>query len=444
MISALLLASTLAWGAKESKPAAPPPPPVPACEKANAKHFVVTDDGWIFNPQDLLTKHHGKPEILARLTELGAAFAAQDVKVVIVLLPQRAMVRPDVVGMGDGNGGLYNRAEALKSYQDLRQKLIKAGYIVPDMMPVAEGLAKKEGFFFSRDHHWTQAGAKAAAQAVAAEAKKLPGFAEWPKATVSITPNGQTHTWSGSRGNAWQELCGQTLPEQVVPLNDVKVTGAAAGLLDGPPPPVVLVGTSNTHPRFDFAGHLVDAMGVDVINAEQGANGGPVASLQRVVSGETWTQSRPKLLVWEFSMSELKPWRPDTPELATMPIYRQLIPAVDGGCDAASALASADITLAPGVVEALKVPADKAIQGKGHYLFLTTNPKGLQGFAATFTHAGGQVDKHTVNAYSRTPSQGRFFIQLDGAPSPLTNVSLEIPTGVSGPATVRLCTAKGG
>ena len=100
MISALLLASTLAWGAKESKPAAPPPPPVPACEKANAKHFVVTDDGWIFNPQDLLTKHHGKPEILARMTELGAAFAAQDVKVIIVLLPQRAMVRPDVVGWG--------------------------------------------------------------------------------------------------------------------------------------------------------------------------------------------------------------------------------------------------------------------------------------------------------------------------------------------------------
>lgn len=442
MISALLLASTLAWGAKPPPP--PPPPPVPACEKATAKHFVVTDDGWIFNPQDLLTKHHGKPEILARLTELGAAFAAQDVKVLIVLQPQRAMVRGDIATLSDGNGGVYNRAEALKSYQDLRQKLIKAGYIVPDLLPVAEGLAKKEGYFFSRDHHWTQAGAAAAAQAVAAEAKKIPGFGEWPKATVSITPNGQTHTWSGSRGNAWQELCGQILPEQSVPLNDVKVTGAAEGLLDGPPPPVVLVGTSNTHPRFDFAAQLVQAMGVDVINAEQGSNGGPVASLQRLVTGETWTQSRPKLVVWEFSMNELKPWRPDTPELSTIPIYRQLVPAVDGGCDDASAIAKAELTLTPGVMEALTVPADNGVQGKSHYLMLTTSPKGLQSFSTIFTHAGGQVDKHAVVAYARTPSQGRFFVQIDPAPSPLTQVQLEVPPGVTGPATVRLCKAKGG
>ena len=39
--------------------------PIPACEKATDKHCVTTDDGWIFNPQDLATKHHGKPDILA-------------------------------------------------------------------------------------------------------------------------------------------------------------------------------------------------------------------------------------------------------------------------------------------------------------------------------------------------------------------------------------------
>ena len=146
----------------------------------------------------------------------------------------------------------------------------------------------------------------------------------------------------------------------------------------------------------------------------------------------------------EFGRGELKPWRPETQELATLPIYRRLIPGVDGGCDDTSAIASAQLTLAPGAMTALTVPADKAVQGKGYYLMLTTPPKGLQGFTATFSHAGGQVDTHTVVSYARTPSQGRFFVQLDGAPSPLTSVSLEIPPGVSGTATARICKSKGG
>lgn len=442
-----VLFSAMALAGKSPAPEASKKPkgtPIPACEKATAKHFVTTDDGWIFNPQDLATKHHGKPDILAELTKLSAAFKGAGVPVLIVLSPHRATARPDLVSMGDGVGGLYNRAAAVQSYQDLRAKLIKAGFLVPDLMPVVEAQAKGEGYFYARDHHWTQDSAKAVAAVVAAEAKKIPGIGEWPKATVTLADSGQVHTWPGSRGTAWQAVCSQTLPEHTVPLHTVTVTRAAADLLDGPPPPVVLVGTSNTHPRFDFAGQLVASLGVDVINAEEGPNGGPVASLHRLVTGETWVASRPKLVVWEFNMAEFKPWRPDTPELATLPIYRQLNAAVDGGCDAGSAVASVDLTLGAATPLRLELPADKGVQGGGHYLFVETSPKGLQGFDAVFTHAGGQTDSYTVVAYPRTPSSGRFFVQLDGAPSPLTSVELKPPAGLSGPVSMRICKVKGG
>lgn len=442
-----LLFSALVFAAKPKaapEPEKPKGTPIPACEKATAKHFVTTDDGWIFNPQDLLTKHHGKPDILAELTKLGAAFRRAGVPVVIVLSPHRATARPDLVGMGDGVGGVYNRAAAVQSYQDLRAKLIKAGFLVPDLMPVVEAQAKGAGYFFARDHHWTQDSAQAVAKVVAAEAKKLPGVGDWPKATVTLSPTGEVHSWPGSRGTAWQAVCTGSLPEHTVPLNKVEVVRAAADLLDGPPPPVVLVGTSNTHPRFDFAAHLVDAMGVDVINAEEGPNGGPVASLHRLLTGQTWVDSRPKLVVWEFNMAEFKPWRPDTPELATLPIYRQLVPAVDGGCDAGSAVASVDLTLDGQASLRFELPADTAVQGADHYLFVETNPKGLQGFDAVFTHAGGQTEAYTVTAYPRTPSSGRFFVQLDGAPSPLTAVELKPPAGLTGPLSMRICKVKGG
>ncbi len=302
-----VLLSAVALAGKSAPPAKPAAPVLPVCEKINAKHFVVTDDGWVFNPQDLLTRHHGKPDILAELGRLGAAFRQAGVPVVIVLGPHRGTARPDLPGMGNGNGGLYDRAAAVKSYQDLRAKLIKAGFIVPDLMPVIDHQAQQGGYFYARDHHWTPAGARASAEAVAgvvaAEVKKLPGYGDWPKATVSISPSGETHSWPGSRGTAWQSACGSAPPDHTIPLHTVTVTRADAGLLDGPPPPAVLIGTSNTHPRFDFAAQLVDAIGVDVINAEEGPNGGPVASLQRVLGGQTWVEFLMIVIIWFFKIS---------------------------------------------------------------------------------------------------------------------------------------------
>ena len=443
MITLPILFTALALAAKPAPSKKTSGTSIPACEKVKAKHFVVTDDGWIFNPQDLLTRHHGKPDILTELGKLGAAFKKAGVPVVIVLGPHRGTARPDLVGMSDGVGGVYDRAAAVKSYQDLRAKLIKAGFIVPDLMPTMDKQAKGEGYFFARDHHWTQDTAKEVALVVAAEAKKLPGFASWPKSSVTITPSGENHTWPGSRGTAWQAVCTGELPDHSVPLNKVTVTHASADLLDGPPPPAVLVGTSNTHPRFDFAAQLVDAMGIDVINAEEGPNGGPIASLQRLIGGQTWVDSRPNIVVWEFNMAEFKPWRPDTPELATLPIYRQLVPAVDGGCDAGSAVASVDLSLEAGPLR-LELPADKAVVGDQHYLFVEADPKGLQGFDVLFSHEGGAADKYTVVSYSRTPSSGRFFVQVDSAPTPLRSVELTPPAGLSGAVSMRICKVKGG
>jgi alginate biosynthesis protein AlgX len=170
------------------------------------------------------------------------------------------------------------------------------------------------------------------------------------------------------------------------------------------------------------------ALHTEVANASVDA-GGIDSALTLMLSDPGYTQTRPRVLLWES---------PDIYSFNMPVLWRQVIPALAGACSEADALASSRVPLAATTPLLSNISAP--VTGGKDYLYLHSDSAALTSFTLTLTYADGQQEKVEMERTTRAPNHGHYYLELNPAYSTtLTAVSLSAPAPASGQITTRLC-----
>lgn len=287
-------------------------------------------DRWLFRSEvDLANRFGMTPSMELQFARLIRAFADKGTRVVMAVQPTRGLMHRDKVRPDHAHG--FHAPEAIRSVRDYLEQMRRSGAVVPDVMPIIEQLPEQD-YFFRRDHHWTPYGARITAEIVAEAIKSLPEYARVPRKRY-LTEKGVVLSKDGTMNRALDRLCGNNYGFQYVqgyrtiPLAD----DADALFGDVEDPQVVLVGTSNSAERseetknYNFDGYLKDFLSVDILNHAQPGAGEAGALLNYLMSQDYDVKTPPRILIWELPVNF---------RLSDPLTYRQLLPAVAGGCAA--------------------------------------------------------------------------------------------------------------
>lgn len=341
--------------------------PVAADRRAYSTSFLSSfvtlvqgRNGWLFRTDDdLRTDFSADPQAQRELRRLHDTLAAQGTELVVMLQPPRGLMHRDEL---PNDRALYNPQLARFSYVRTLQELRNAGMVVPNF----ERLVYEGGhgsFYFRDDHHWRPEGARRMAEVVAETVRELPLYASLPK-TEFVTGKVGLFAKRGTMARAAQQLCGYGAPEQyVVQYATVPAEEGGADALFGEdaPPPITLVGTSNSDPVYNFAGFLQEFLKVDVLNASV-VGGGLDGSMLSYFNSAEYRDSPPRLMLWEIA-----PYH----NLSDHDFYRQAIPLATGGCERRPSVLSESRALKPGRNEVLfNAGKTRTLRGGDHTLDL--------------------------------------------------------------------------
>ncbi len=373
-------------------------------------------EGWLLRHDDLATTFTLNRETLTYLVSLNKTLAAQSVTLIIAAQPPRG------VALAADSLPEYAPGEALARYEAVRTTLQNAGLHVADL---GEVVAKTPNYFFRRDHHWTPEGSRASAQAVAQTLTSTP---EFRSATFEQrefkTKAVETEEQLGSFGEAIGQICGKNPPaEKLTRYRTTEVTAERGDLFGASAPPIVLAGTSNSaREDLNFAGFLAQASGLDVLNVSA-IGGGPQAALGAYLRSQTFRESRPAFLVWEFATLFDVPQDPL--------FYRQLVPSVQGACSAAQSETLVTKQLSRSVL------LFTGLQGKHMgFLYLVLSDLAQTSLTLKLSYEGGRVEKVTLEHSTRERNDGKFFLSLSQS---LKAVTLVLPGEADGTVQARLC-----
>lgn len=298
-------------------------------------------DNWLFRSNVDLANDFGIPSpMFAEFARLMDTFAAQGTQVAIFLQPTRGMMHRDKIRAEYSYGFDFPRARA--SLEQFQAQLRHGGALVPDILPLVDNPPEDE-YFFRRDHHWTPAGARATARLVADFLRRQPLHAELAPKSYRTEP-GIVMPKDGTMNRGLRHICGNNYGIQYVPAYQTVPDSDDIGALldDDSEPEVVLVGTSNSAARddeaksYNFDGYLKEYLGVDILNYALPGAGQDGALLQYLQSADYDPSAPPKLIVWEL---------PANFRLENELGYRQLIPAIKGGCATAQPIVRRSLTV---------------------------------------------------------------------------------------------------
>ncbi|MEC9405844.1 MAG: alginate biosynthesis protein AlgX [Pseudomonadota bacterium] len=445
-------------GAQTSPPAFPPLPKYElqaCCELCPAaadpatyqgylegfRMIVQGKNGWLFRTEDdLLDQFALQPQTYAAIGTLQRRLAEHGVTLVMLPIPPRGLMAweqlPDHIAQG------FARDMARVGYQVLLEDLRQQGVVVPRLGQLVYGPSPSP-FYFKRDHHWTPHGARRTAQQVAEALQAMDRFAQIPAKTFTTRQQGVVRK-EGTYAGAVQRMCGFGYPEQVIPRFTTATQGSAADLLGGAQrPEVVLAGTSNSDPAYNFAGFLSEALGVDVLNVSVTGGGIDAALLQYLMS-EDFRSDPPRFLIWEM---------PVYSNFDEEDLFRQILPAVDNGCADREPALEVTRSLQPDSLTETLFNGGGTVQplrGKQHLLDVQLNRPDIDKLHFSIWYTNGKNDNFTIERSRHIDTQGRFIINLregeDFSEAIFLGVDLgpdpdagepPLPDGVE--ATVKLC-----
>lgn len=232
------------------------------------KGVVVGKNGWLYTAEEFSCPRGWQTNLaqhLAYINEVRRQVAGKGVALRILVVPAKARV-VEQFALPSCRQVLYQIArQASGDVADLAQQL---GYM-------------------HADTHWSPAGARKAAEALAKQAPELPhmSFTSTPLPSQAY------------RGDLLRYLPGVAWPAEELERYSVS---SATSLLDDATPPVVLVGTSySAKPEWGFDDALRLALQADVLNkADEGQ--GPFAVMEKYLNSADWQSTPPKLLIWEI------------------------------------------------------------------------------------------------------------------------------------------------
>ncbi len=267
----------------------------------------VGRDGWLFLTDEIKyegQKIHSKPvdaqALMATRLDLVAgaskSLAAQNVKLVVALVPDKARVYQQHL-----ESGQYPSFNASR-YSDGMKGLQQRGVSVVDLLTPMMAAAASREIYYRTDTHWNNEGAALAAKEIgkavaglnlgleAAKFETKPSGAVAPRSGDLIRLMGLEHMPKALRPNVDNEAPQATAQSSAA--------APAGGLFGDAAVSAVLTGTSYSM-RGNFHGHLQEAMGTKVLNMAKDG-GGFLQAMTDYLKDDSFKQSKPKVIVWEL------------------------------------------------------------------------------------------------------------------------------------------------
>ncbi len=421
--------SLFSWFAL-SPPAIQEPFVCPAAQAAAAAaddekiQYVNGLNGFVFRrTPDLVAPNLAGKARMDLLTTFVQVLEGHGTTLVLAPLPPRGMLHAEQVDRSDPIGATFDPVAQRKGWEAALHQLRQSGARVADMTQVPV----QGNFYFKADTHWTNVGAQAGAQAVAAEIADL----HIPRRVFTSTVSG-TFNSPNTIARKVAETCGRPAPMMETAPRAV-TTAPPAGLLDDLPNEILLVGTSNSNlgqrDEANFSGRLQEETGLAVLNFSVIGGGGSGGMRSALEARELW-QRPPSVLVWENS--------PNGPYTIASDL-RQFIAMLEPPCTAERAVVEAT-----GLTDGqpiLQLPAERGIQGQGWFVHVESDPN-LLNFNIDIQDWAQGMDRTAINRLNRTVQTGMTDLLLSPtSTAPVRSIAVTARKGAAAPTpvTVRVC-----
>ena len=299
--------------------------PLPAAAQAQGgTAIVIGRDGWLFPGWESLVTldRAGITANVALLADAKAALAARGITLVTMVVPLKASFYAERLP-----DGTRISADVAGQYDFILDQLKTAGIDTVDLRPALKSVqVGRQTSFYRADYHWTawasEAAADAVAQVIRARVPKLAGAPGGDKLGEWIT---QRHL-----GDLAERFLTPDQQKQVGPdLYTVRTPPAAkAGLLDGGPAPVHVVGNSFVQPYLGFPQKLSNVLDRPVSLTWNPGNVGPWQTFLQYVGSPDFAKAPPQVVVWQFNEGPFHSgpqaadqW--DAPSLMSAPAWRE-------------------------------------------------------------------------------------------------------------------------
>ncbi len=258
----------------------------------------IGKDGWLFLTEELQYDVMAESNMARRLELLGQtsrALQANGVHLLVAMVPDKARVYARYLPSGE-----YPRYNAQR-YQSALKGLQTQGVDVVDLMSSLMAAAQSQAVYYRSDTHWNQAGARVAAQAVAAHLRL--GRIQLPESAFAVTQE----ALPVERAGDLIRLMGlEKMPNRLRPQPDQEAPQAfttiskdePVSLFGGSTVAVVLTGTSYSL-RGNFHGHLQYELSSKVLNAAKDG-GGFLQATGDYLKDEAFKTEPAQLMVWEL------------------------------------------------------------------------------------------------------------------------------------------------
>jgi len=261
---------------------------------------VVGRGGWLFTLEEFERRPDDADRAARRVAEIAEVrrrLLELDVEVAVVLVPSKARIYADRVP--DRWRALADHPRYELALQSLRER----GVLAVDLRDALR--AGNVPTYFARDTHWTPTGARRAARALAAAvARRTHGLIGRERYEIAAR---EPFVVEGDLmgfvpvGEVLRRRLG-LVPEPAIAFRAAPAgtDDAGPGLFDELTIPVALVGTSYSRdPRWAFDDALRLELGLDVLNVAS-AGEGPFEPMREYLQGDTISDVRPDLVVWEI------------------------------------------------------------------------------------------------------------------------------------------------
>lgn len=250
--------------------------------------------GWLFRDHDLKQRFGPGRTGLNKLGEIQKALQAWGTMLVMVPIPTRALVHPQM--LGDIS---YDVDLSRKAYSGYLKNLRAMDIVVPDLEKLIASDMDKP-LFFARDHHWNDRGARAVARYTARAIQRTAPYSALDKQQFQsqYIDKDANH---GSLQRAAEMLCSDRYPKESFKVYQTALAGEVDLFGDNTIAEVVLVGTSNSQGKqwYNFSGFLSQYTQLEVAN-EAVSGGGYDGALTQFLASEAFKRQPPKYLVWEI------------------------------------------------------------------------------------------------------------------------------------------------
>lgn len=439
-------------------------------------------DGWLFRTADFRTDFTMSEKAFNYMKRLNAALKKRDIDLYIVIQPTRAMLMHKFIDPKHMPEG-YDPEVAKKNFKGLVSQLNGAGITTIDLSDIPSDLV----YFFKGDPHWRREGAYWSAEQVSNTIMKNPRYAGIKKDEFSTEITWWLESEIGEFDEYVEEMCKVKIPPERRPMwatTSLSSSGISEDALFGEAtyPDVAIVGTSNTahEEDFNFVGSLKKTLHTDIRNKAISAGAFSGSSLLFYSTTE-FKEHPPKILIWEFLAHH---------HYEDFIGFRQMLPAIEGGCTDKDALASITlpITLPPdqrdavptnmygpflpgqtfvepdpppvvtspdiyGPIKPAKVKKkvkmyeipvfkdlhDKHIKSQDSYLMIDVTKPEIRNLGVGVLYANGDAEELDISRSRRAENEGRYFLEFnDDIPEELMLVQI-VTDKPQGEIKARIC-----